>query len=151
MTSFNFSFSSLQLKDKERQVIKDKFKVSKDVIQQCAGWPAVTGRWPDLFVSLPTHLRVSTTAWRSFVRSRRAGPSRTKSSGTSSVSRRRKWFLTPTGASYRGEGQLTALCVETHFFHTAKKLFIWNPPLVWNNGRLRKGRKKVGRIPKFAD
>lgn len=29
MASFNLGFSSLQLKDKERQVIKDKFKVSK--------------------------------------------------------------------------------------------------------------------------
>lgn len=89
-------------------------------------------------LSLP--LRVLTTVWRSCVRSRRVGPSRTKSSETPSVSPRRKWCLMPTRPSCRGErdedqshrlnrsvSQTQPPAVLSHLFDKCKKktLCIW--------------------------
>ncbi len=117
-TFCNWSLVFLQLKDKERQVIKDKFKVRitlaphdqiKSIFRHTSPLKLLTVAtrtwknkqiWP-LSSSLPR--RVLMTGWRSCVRSRRVGPSQTKISETSSVSLRRKWCLMLTGPSCRGE------------------------------------------------
>uniref|UniRef100_A0A674PNR9 Exocyst complex component 7 n=1 Tax=Takifugu rubripes TaxID=31033 RepID=A0A674PNR9_TAKRU len=86
-----------KLKDKERQIIKDKFKVSSRLGWEHQNWPF------SLRLTSDPRFRVSTTAWRSCVRPRRVGPSLTKSSAISSAGHRRRWCRRPTGRSCSGE------------------------------------------------
>lgn len=89
----------------------DPIKIHTVIKQRRTNCEGLQPVWPLVLVlSLSLPLRVLMTGWRSCVRSRRVGPSPTKSSETSSVRLRRKWCLMLTGRSCRGESTIR----ETH-------------------------------------
>lgn len=116
---------SPQLKDKERQVIKERFKVIGD--QRNVLVPGLVPIFCFLFW-FPIYLltlsslweRALMMAWKSCVKSRRLGPSRTQSRGTPSGRPRKRLCKRPTLLSSIGDDlSCTGFFVQSILLHSS--------------------------------
>lgn len=98
-------FLGPQLRDKERQMIKERFKVRRGPVPSSGATAAAVATWTQTFVSFPTFLgaRASMMALKNCARSRKPGLFLTQSRGTRSAKLRNTLSRRPMGPFCTGE------------------------------------------------